>query len=71
MSSEEPSVHAQPRDAGTIRPAETPVFDALAAQWRATGRAVPGAADPEWEELVAAKPRRRRTPPRWVPQQRL
>ncbi|MFF8383810.1 hypothetical protein ACF053_09205 [Streptomyces kanasensis] len=39
---------ASPRGASEA----APVFAALAREWRAQGRVVPGARDPEWDVLV-------------------
>jgi hypothetical protein len=50
--------------------AATPLYYALAEQWEAAGRMVPGVPDLEWQWLVASgSGRRRRVPPVWVPQQ--
>ncbi|OII60410.1 hypothetical protein BJP40_10550 [Streptomyces sp. CC53] len=41
------------RTTGPARPADTvPLFTSLAREWRAQGRAVPGARDHEWDALV-------------------
>jgi len=72
MKSEEPSVHSHHVTPGAVHAGGTPVFDALAAQWLAAGRTVPGLPDPEWQALMGSRSeQRRRNPPRWVPQQRL
>ncbi|WP_152628273.1 hypothetical protein [Streptacidiphilus neutrinimicus] len=58
MTSAEPlSRRASP---GAARSSDTPLFHAIAASWTALGRTVPGIPDPEWDRLVAARPRPRR-----------
>ena len=45
------------RPGGRPRPShETPVYDALIADWTAFGRIVPGQRDREWVELVTRRP---------------
>jgi hypothetical protein len=48
------------RDASdAARSSDTPLFNAIAASFKALGHTVPGIPDPEWDRLVAARPGRR------------
>jgi hypothetical protein len=37
------------------RPQDEPIYSQLAAEWRGTGRTLPGLQDREWAELVARR----------------